>query len=135
MQRQQFLSEASRILGESIDYEATLQSVAQLAVPAIADWCVVDVVRNDGSMRRIAIAHKDRGRLHRAAELKEHHPPVTDAFNGSGHGLRAAQTGYQPDVPRAFIDVAAADPERLRLLRRLGLHAYICTPLIARGRL
>lgn len=96
MQRQQFLAEASRLLAESIDYEAALQSVARLAVPDIADWCAVDVRQHDGTMARVAMRHK------------------------AG--------------PQSFDDAMASDSERRRLLNRLGLHSYICTPLVSRGR-
>ena len=135
MQRQQFLSDASRILGESIDYGATLQSVARLAVPAIADWCVIDLIQNDGSVARVAIEHKDQSRRQEAAAFKEHYPPITNAPTGPGRVLKTCRTDYQRHVPQAFIDAAATDPDRLALLRRLGLHAYISTPLIARSRL
>jgi signal transduction histidine kinase len=97
MSRQRFISEASRILAESLDYEATLQSVARLAVCEFAEWCVVELVQADGSMARVAIEHK------------------------SG-------------APQSFVDVANLQPERLQLLRRLGLQACISAPLVARGR-
>lgn len=134
MQRQQFVAEASRILAESIDYEATLQSVAQLAVPDIADWCVVDLVQDDGSMARVAIAHKDRSRQPAAAELKRRYPPVRDATVGPALVARTRRTDCRGEIPPAFVDAVASEPDRLRLLRRVGLHAYICSPLIARGR-
>ena len=39
-----FMAEASRVLASSMDYAETLQRVARLAVPQIADWCAVDVL-------------------------------------------------------------------------------------------
>src|SRR5687768_1778527 len=39
-----FLSEAGKLLAESLDYETVLQQVADGAVPTLADWCAVDVV-------------------------------------------------------------------------------------------
>jgi signal transduction histidine kinase len=38
-----FLAEASAVLGWSLDTESTLRAVARLAVPQIADWCVVEL--------------------------------------------------------------------------------------------
>lgn len=49
-----FLAEASRILAGSLDYEDTLQGLAELVVPDLADGCLVDVLNGDGSIRRIA---------------------------------------------------------------------------------
>ena len=41
---------------------ATLQRVANLAVPTVADWCVVDIVERDGRVNRVAAAHADPSR-------------------------------------------------------------------------
>ena len=38
----------------SLDYHETLASVARLVVPRLADWCVVDVLEEDGTVRRLA---------------------------------------------------------------------------------
>jgi PAS domain S-box-containing protein len=54
-----FLAEASAALGSSLDYEETLRTVAQLAVPQIADWCAVDVVDEHGDVQRLAVSHID----------------------------------------------------------------------------
>lgn len=52
---QRFLSDASKRLAESLDYHTTLGRIARLAVPAIADWCVVDLVEH-GTIRRVSVA-------------------------------------------------------------------------------
>ncbi len=58
--RTAFLAEASRVLGTSFDYETTLSTLSRLAVPAFADYCVVDITAEDGSgIRRIGAAHAD----------------------------------------------------------------------------
>src|SRR5688500_5794343 len=56
-QRAAFLAEASRVLGGSLDYEATLKSMARVAVPYLADYVVVDVLDADGRLRRLAAVH------------------------------------------------------------------------------
>lgn len=134
-QRQRFLSDASRALGESLDYEVTLGTVARLAVPDVADWCVVDLVQEDDSIGRVAIAHRDPSRRQLADELQRHYPPKAQAAIGPGHVLRTGRTDYYPHVPESFVEEAAAEPERLRLLRGLGLNSYICVPLTAHERL
>ncbi|HEU4747102.1 MAG TPA: PAS domain S-box protein, partial [Gemmatimonadaceae bacterium] len=55
---QAFLLRASEQLASSLDYETTIASIAQLAVPAIADWCAVDVIERDRTIKRVAVAHK-----------------------------------------------------------------------------
>jgi signal transduction histidine kinase len=130
---QRFLSEVSRTLGQSIDYEATLRAVARLAVPELCDWCVVDIIRDDGTVARVAIEHRDPLRRHLAERLRDRFPPMIDAPLGPGHVLRTHRLDYQSRVPLAFVEAMSTEPERLQLLRDLGLSSYICAPLKARG--
>ena len=44
-------------LTSSLDYGETLSKLVQLAVPMLADWCIVDVLEGNGRPRRLAIAH------------------------------------------------------------------------------
>ena len=72
---QRFLLEAGAVLSSSLDYRETLAAVAQLAVPEIADWCSVHVVEEDGSIRELAVAHADPGKIVFVRELQERYPP------------------------------------------------------------
>src|SRR5688500_14454637 len=81
-QRLRFFAEASRLLAESLDYEATLKTVARSALPHSADWCVVDRPQPDGSLARVAIEHRDPVRLEVAHRLQQRFPPRVDATSG-----------------------------------------------------
>jgi PAS domain S-box-containing protein len=54
-----FLARAAGVTASSSDYETTLRRVAELAVRELADWCLVDVVDEDGSLIRLAAAHAE----------------------------------------------------------------------------
>jgi hypothetical protein len=58
-QQAEFLSNASERLAESLDYDVTLQTVARVALPYLADWCVVDILDQDAAIQRAAVAHVD----------------------------------------------------------------------------
>ena len=60
---QRFLAEAGEALATSLDVEATLANIAWLAVPRLADWCAVHLVREDGSVSQLAVAHVDPERV------------------------------------------------------------------------
>jgi PAS domain S-box-containing protein len=66
---QQFMLEATSTLASSLDYEATLRGVADMTVPDLADWCVVDMLHKDGSIHRLAVAHRDPGKVELARAL------------------------------------------------------------------
>ena len=130
-QRAQFLSEASIVLSSSLDYEATLQSVARLAVPFLADWCAVDVLDEHGSLRRVAAAHVDATRDSLIWRLRQRDPqPGSDTF-GLGRMLRTRQAELVAIVPQELLTEGARDSESLQLIRALTPRSYIGIPLIA----
>lgn len=52
-----FLAESSRLLSRSRDPLQALSQVALVAVPFLADWCMVDLLEEDGGIRRFAPDH------------------------------------------------------------------------------
>lgn len=59
LEQARFLADASATLASSLDYRATLSAVAHLAVPLLADTCIVDLVDVDGEVRRLVVAAPD----------------------------------------------------------------------------
>ena len=133
-QRLRFLAEASRLLAESIDYQATLKTVARLAVPDIADWCVVDLLQPDGALARVAIEHRDPVRRELAQRLRECFPPRVDATSGPTNVARTGRTEFETAIPDSVLRQIAPEPERVRLLSELGMHSYTSVPLWTRDR-
>src|SRR5262249_5597180 len=64
-----FMAEASRVLASSMSFQRTLQHVAELAVPQLADFCAVDLLTDGGEIERVAIHHTDPRRLALAERL------------------------------------------------------------------
>jgi PAS domain S-box-containing protein len=52
----EFVAEAASVLASSLDVSSTVGEVAVLATRALAEWCVVDVLAEDGSVTRYAVA-------------------------------------------------------------------------------
>ena len=129
-----FLADASATLATVVDYESTLQKVAGLAVPHFADWCAVDMVDADNSLRRLAVAHVDPGKVKLAHEFHRRFPPDLDAPNGLPLVLRSGKSDRMEDIPDALLVQGAVDDEHLRLLRELGLKSYMCVPLKGRDK-
>ena len=130
--RARFLSNVSSVLSASLDYHATLGMLAQLAVPELADWCVIDVLEEDGSMARVAAAHADPDRMPLLSVLRAEYPPRRD---GPGPGAEAVRTGkpvYVSKVTDEWLAQTTAAPEQAAVLRALGLRSLISVPLIAR---
>jgi PAS domain S-box-containing protein len=127
------LAEAGAALAESLDYEATLNRVAQLAVPTFADWCLVDLVAEDGS-DRVAVAHGDPDQAGWVKSVTEQY-----AFDSGGHRsatsvIRTGRAVLVSEVSDELLKSVARNPEQLGLLRGIAVRSYICVPLLARGR-
>ncbi|HEX6289580.1 MAG TPA: ATP-binding protein [Herpetosiphonaceae bacterium] len=129
----QFLAEASRLLSNSLDYETTLQSVAQLSVPILADWCAVDILQDDQTIREL-VAHVDPSKLDMTRAARFRYPIHADAQHGVPHVLHTGQPELRTQVDDSLLTVIARDDEHLRLLRSLNFRSYMCVPLQARGR-
>jgi len=128
-----FLAEAGGILSELLDYDATLAALARLAVPRIADWCIVDVV--DGAeIRRAAVAAARRGQA-ACARAAPRALPTHVGLAATG-GTCAAR-----GRPRDFRGVPFGPARRDRwsttgISRSCGYsspHSAIAMPLVARG--
>lgn len=128
-----FLAEAGELLFSSLDYETTLRTVAQLAVPSIADWCTVDIVDENGEQQRLAVAHVDPAKIALAHDLRRRYPPdpETDAVT---RVIRTGRSEWMAIIPRELLDQSARDDEHRLIIHELGLTSYIAVPLRAHGR-
>jgi|GEM_PF-384880 len=130
---QQFLFESSEQLTSSLDYESTLARVASLAVPYIADWCAVDIVGDDGQLRRLATTHVDPEKVAWALELEERYPAASDAAAGLHNVIRTGRAELYADISDEMLRQEARDPEHLEVLRQVGFSSVMVVPLVAQG--
>jgi excisionase family DNA binding protein/PAS domain S-box-containing protein len=131
---QRFLTAASAVLASSLDSLATLENLARLTVPTLGDWCVVDMLQDDGAIRPVAIAHADPSKAAIAWEMLRRYPVDPAAPYGTGHVLRTGEPELVPLVPDEVLRSVAHDEAHFALLRALGLHSTICVPLLIDGR-
>lgn len=130
--RLRLLADAGAVLAASDQYPETLQALAELLVPRLADWCVVDVVEPTG-LRRVAVAHPDPGRRAKAEEVQRRYPPDPARPDGVAEVIRTGRTLIVETVTDEMVAGAARDAEHLELIRDLGLRSAAVVPLVARG--
>ncbi|WP_375506754.1 PAS domain S-box protein [uncultured Nostoc sp.] len=131
---QEFLVEASILLAASFDYEITLKSVANLAVPTLADWCIVDVFQEDWSSKQIAIAITDSTKQNTLDEIQRRYPPKTEAKQLVWQ-LRLGISVFYPEFSDFYLVQMAQNEEHLQLLRSLGIRSLMVIPVRSRGQL
>lgn len=132
--RQQFLAEAGEALSSSLVYEDTLQRVARLAVPRLADWCAVELPDDRGELQQVALAHVDAERVERARAIRARYPPDPAAPVGSHAVMRTGQPQLVPEVPDSLLVEAAHDEEHLELIRAMQIRSGMTVPMITGGR-
>jgi GAF domain-containing protein len=130
-----FLAEASEILAGSLDYETQLERVARLIVPALADWCAVDLLAEDGRLHRLAVVHRDPGKAEAALELQRRYAVLSpNRAHRAWDVLTDGKPWFDPAVTETRFVAEARDAEHLALLRHLGFAAEMILPLVARAR-
>ncbi len=127
-----FLLEATHLLAESLEVEATLATVARLSLPHLGSWCVVDVCEGD-QMRRLAIVHPDPEQQALADRLLPAWPPQRDDPLGAPSVIRTRRSHVIVQVTDEMLVEAARSPENLTLLRALQIGSIMTVPLLARG--
>jgi PAS domain S-box-containing protein len=127
-----FLAQAVSLLAASLDLETTLANVVRLAVPALADWCAIDLLEADGSTRPITGRHSDPARQQVLDELQRRY--AGQRLGMMSRVLETGQAEVQSEVTEGMLAGSAHDAEHLELLRAVGAQSYMVVPLQARGR-
>ena len=128
------LAAAGTTLSASLDFEATLEGIARLAVPELADWCLLDILKEDGSVNQLAAAHADPARESLLRELLGYRRFGEDAPGTVARVLRTGHSILIPEASDALLAERATGEEHLGVLRRLGVCSIMSVPLLARGR-
>ena len=133
-ERLSFLADASQLLSSSLEPEKTMQRLAELVVPRLADWCWIDMLDEEGQIRSVAVAHSDPRKVELARDLQRRHPTDPDDATGAPNVIRTGRSELYPEIPDEMLAEGARDEEHLRLIRELGLKSAMVVPLSARGR-
>jgi signal transduction histidine kinase len=132
--RATLLAEASRVLGSSFDYQTTLAALVRLAVPALADYCALDIVEAEDTFERIGEAHVDPAKSQLLREVARF---PKGALTARHPLIRVMTTGapvLEADITPAFIRASFAEAEQRRVVEALEPRSLICVPLVASGK-
>ncbi|MCP3140592.1 sensor histidine kinase [Pyxidicoccus xibeiensis] len=135
-ERLAFVSEASRILSESLDYEATLARATQLAVPTLGDWCMLDMLQEGGGIKRVKVSCSSISGLETLVTDTVRFPPLLEGhpWHSPSQALREGRAILVEDAGDAYKEKAAFGPEHLAHMKAIGFQSVMAVPLVARGR-
>lgn len=131
-QRSEFVAETGRLLGSSLQTGETLIGLTELAVPRLADWCVIDLVEH-GQLWPTAVSHTDPDRIQLLRRLGHAY-----GYSREYAPARTVATGeieHLPEITDELVQHIADDEEHLALLRELAPRSLVAVPLRARGRI
>jgi PAS domain S-box-containing protein len=132
-QQQNFLVRASELLGSSLEQQQTLQNIVQLVVPFLADWCSIDLVAPDGTIRRVASAHTVPAKQAIVHSLQERFPFPPNQPHPLRDMLFTGKSQISPVITESDLAMIARSPEHLQTLKDLGLKSGMTVPLMVRG--
>ncbi len=129
------LAAAGPVLAASLDYEATLERISRIAIPDLADWCLVDMVEDGGAVSQQAASHADPAKEPLLRELAAHRTFDEEALCwGPVRALRDGRPVLEPEITDQVLVRRATSAGHLRLLQRLAPRSVMSVPLLARGR-
>jgi signal transduction histidine kinase len=126
------LSEASRTLASSLGFHATLRNLSRLAVPDLADWCVIHLRDDTGTVSVVELRHGDPAKCELGWSMVRRWPTRPDAPEGPAKVIRTGAPLLFTRVDDALIQRIARDEEEQRALWALSPRSAMALPLTAR---
>lgn len=130
----ELLDQSTSVLHASLNYHETLEQIARLAVPALADLCAVDLVEPTGGLRRVGAAAADPAKLARIREWGPGYAPDRDSPVGVRRVVRTGDAVCIAEISDDILASVARDEGHLQGLRELGVVSVIVAPIRARDR-
>ena len=129
---QALLVEAGAVLAQSLDVDTTLKSIASLAVTHLADYCMLDLLGEDGQLQRLEVQARDPARR----ELIRRAMGYPPRLGSSSPVARVFETGVPlvTDITPEWLDSAARNADHRAVLEELAPRSSVILPLKARGR-
>jgi signal transduction histidine kinase len=129
-----FLEKIGHVLSESLDYEATIDRVVDLALGFLGDWCSVDILADDGSVQRVAMAHSNPDLVNRIRDVRSRRPGRVDPRFPAARVIATGEPVYVPQLTEQMLASLDLNREIREIVRDLDICSFVAVPLKARGR-
>src|SRR6185312_15444007 len=110
-------------------YEETFRVLLGLAVPALATYCVVDILEESGTVRRLHVVHADPNKQELAERLRRY--PRSQAHYLTRRTIHDSRAELLRVTDQLLVDTAE-DETHLAILRELAPASMMIVPLRAR---
>ncbi|HWI74662.1 MAG TPA: SpoIIE family protein phosphatase [Baekduia sp.] len=128
--RERLLSNATKLLGSSLDVDATIDKAAWAVVPELADWARVDLVDERGALVQMAVAHRDLEKVDLLLEWRRDYPPPPADDRGPAEVLRSGRSVVWPSVSPDDVARYAQSPRHAELMNLIATRSMMIVPMI-----
>jgi two-component system CheB/CheR fusion protein len=128
------LSEASALLASSLDYETTLESLTRLSTAAFSDWCAVDLVNEDGSIRHLTVSHANPVLRDLALQFQQAAFSEPERAPGAPQALLLRKSVLLTDIAESELSGIQPEAKIMQLMGALGVRSLISVPLMVRDK-
>jgi GAF domain-containing protein len=129
--RSTLVAEVAQCLRQVDDADSLLSRVARACLPELAELCIVDVARDDGTIERIEAAHIDPSKAEIMRDALRNVPSTNHPAREVFESGRAVLT---PEVGDELLSRIARDAPHRVLLRQFGPKSQMRLPVTVRGR-
>ena len=134
LDRLTLVANASEALSSTLELEPGLRRLSRVLVPALADWCAIDLADDEGRLRRVVLEHREPDALP-PAFLEAALPPAGASSPAPlARALRGAGPLLLTEFPPPEHATDALYRVELQTFRQLGAHSAVLLPLRARRR-
>lgn len=133
-ERLAFLYKAGEMLNSSLDYSQTLANIAKMITPQIADWCIIDEIQEEGTLKHTVVSHTDPVKAKRGLELVEKYQQDSKSMKGISQVYNTLKSEMYEIITDEMLLSEAQDQSHFMLLREIGIKSVILVPLHLRNK-
>jgi PAS domain S-box-containing protein len=127
--RNEFLNLATQVLSEVFDYRDMVKRLAQVAVPVLADLCLIDIAGEDGEIGRMAAWHADPSKRALTELLLTDYPPDPDGSHPVLEVMESGRSVWGEHMSDEFLRQTSRDERHYEISKQLGFTSYMTVPL------
>jgi serine phosphatase RsbU (regulator of sigma subunit) len=128
----ELLAEAGALMEDALDQRQRAEHLARLAVPALGDAAMVDVLSTDGRIERQA-ATGDRPKIAKDLVALQGRPIDPLGHHPAAEVIRSGRSQLFDQLSDEQLEAITSEPEERELLRRHRFKSCLVLPLGARG--
>jgi hypothetical protein len=131
--RYRMLSETAAVSDAGGTLEETLEAICDILVPEFADFCMIDLIDQEGEVRRAGLRVAPGGAPGVEEGLAARRPSIPQRMIEGDDGTSLTPRFFEQVTERDLRELSS-DPEDLEFLRSLGSRSAITVALNARGK-